>query len=70
MKLTAKNALFAGHDESAAAWGRIASLLETCRMNGVEPYVWPKSTPKKIAAGHLQSRVRELLSWNFDPASN
>ena len=70
VKLTAKNALFAGHDEGAAAWGRIASLIETCKMNGVEPYAWLKSTLEKIAAGHPQSRIRELLPWNFDPASN
>ena len=38
VKLTAKNALFAGHDVGAAAWGRIASLIETCKLNGVEPY--------------------------------
>ena len=36
--LTRKNALFAGHDEGAEAWARIASLIGTCRMNGVEPY--------------------------------
>ena len=60
----------AGHDEGAAAWGRIASLLETCKMNGVEPYAWLKSTVEKIAGDHPQSRVRELLLWNFDPASN
>ena len=65
-----KNALFAGHDEGAAAWGRIASLIETCKMNGVEPYAWLKSTLEKIAGGHPQSRIRELLPWNFDPASS
>ena len=70
VKLTAKNALFAGHDEGAAAWGRIASLLETCKMNGVEPYAWLKSTLEKIAAGHPQSKLHELLPWNFDPASS
>ena len=64
----AENALFAGHDEGAAAWGRIATLIETCKMNGVEPYAWLKSTLEKIAAGHPQSRIRELLPWNFDPA--
>ena len=69
VKLTAKNALFAGHDEGAAAWGRIAGLIETCKMNGVEPYAWLKSTLEKIAGGHPQSRIRELLPWNFDPAS-
>ena len=70
VKLTAKNALFAGHDEGAAAWGRIASLIETCKMNGVEPYAWLKSTLEKIASGHPQSRIRELLPWNVDSASN
>ena len=67
--VTLKNALFAGHDEGAHAWGRIASLIGTCRLNGVEPYAWLKSTLEKIAAGHPQARVRELLPWNFDPAS-
>ena len=70
MELTAKNAPFAGHDEGAAAWGRTASLVETCKMNGVEPYAWLESTLEKIAGGHPQSRIRELLPWTFNPASN
>ena len=36
--LNRKNALFAGHDEGGIAWGRIASLIETCKINGVEPF--------------------------------
>ena len=67
LKLTAKNALFAGHDEGAAGWARIASLIETCKMNGVEPHAWLRSTLEKIAAGHPQSKIHELLPWNFDP---
>ena len=44
------------------------SLIETCKMNGVEPYAWLKSTlEKKIAADHPQLRLHELLPWNFDP---
>ena len=70
MKLTAKNALFAGHDEGARAWGRIASLIETCKMNGVEPYAWLKDTLQKIAAGHPNSRIEEFLPWNFIPTSS
>ena len=50
--------------------GRIASLIETCKMNGVEPYAWLKSTPEGIAGGQPQSRIRELLPWNFDQASS
>ena len=70
IKLTAKNALFAGHDEGARAWGRIASLIETCKMNGVEPYAWLKDTLEKIAAGHPNSRIEELLPWHFIPPSS
>jgi len=32
--LNRKNALFAGHDEGGIAWGRIASLIETCKIRG------------------------------------
>ena len=70
LKLTAKNALFAGHDEGARSWGRVGSLIETCKMNGVEPYAWLKSTLAKIAAGHPNSRIDELLPWNFDGPSS
>lgn len=67
LELTAKNALFAGHDEGAAAWARTTSLIETCKMNGIEPHGWLRSTLEITAAGRPQSRVRELLPWNFDP---
>ncbi len=32
-----RNALFAGHDEGGRNWARFASLIGTCKMNGVEP---------------------------------
>ena len=68
--LTRKNALFAGHDEGAAAWGRIASLIQTAKLNGVEPYAWLKATLEAIAAGHPNSRIDHLLPWNFDSLSS
>jgi len=34
--LNRKNVLFAGHDEGGRNWGRIASLIETCKLNTVE----------------------------------
>ena len=51
--LTRKNALFAGHDEGAHAWARIASLIGTCRMNGVEPYGYMKA----VLDGHGDVRA-------------
>ncbi len=68
LKLTKKNALFAGHDEGAVSWARITTLIETCKMNGIEPYAWLRIRPERIAAGHLMSRIHELLPWNFKPA--
>ena len=34
-------------------------------MNGVEPYTWLRSTVEKIANGYPQSKIHELLPWNF-----
>jgi hypothetical protein len=63
--LNRKNALFAGHDEGGKAWGRIASLIETARINDVEPFAYLKA----IAAGHPQHRIDDLLPSNFQPSS-
>ena len=38
--LNRKNALFAGHDEGAENWACIASLIETCKLNGVDPQAY------------------------------
>jgi hypothetical protein len=67
--LNRKNALFAGHDEGGKAWGRIASLIETAKINGIEPFAYLKATLEAIATGHPQSRIDELLPWNFKLSS-
>jgi len=67
--LNRKNALFAGHDEGGIAWGRIASLIETCKINGIEPFAYLKATLTAIANGHQQSRLDDLLPWNFSTSS-
>lgn len=67
--LNRKNALFAGHDEGGKAWGRIASLIETCKINGVEPFAYLKATLEAIAAGHPKNRIDDLLPWSFTPSS-
>ena len=67
--LNRKNALLAGHDEGGKAWGRIASLIETCKINGVEPFAYMKATLEAIAAGHLKNRIDDLLPWNFPTSS-
>ncbi|MEP2093074.1 MAG: IS66 family transposase [Paracoccaceae bacterium] len=69
--LNRKNALFAGHDEGGRTWARIASLIETCKLNDVEPYAYLKATLEAITAGHPAVRIDELMPWNypFNPRS-
>lgn len=38
LTLQRKSGLFAGHDEGAANWACIASLIETCMTNGAGPF--------------------------------
>lgn len=63
--LNRKNALFAGHDAGAENWAVIASLIETCKMNGVDPHAWLSATLTAIVQGHKQSQIDELLPWNY-----
>jgi transposase len=70
LALNRKNALFAGHDEGGRAWGRIASLIETAKMNGVEPFAYLKATLEAIAGGHPASKIDDLLPWAFSTSSS
>jgi transposase len=49
LMLNRENAPFAGHDEGGRNWARIASLVETCRLNGGEPFAFLKAALKAIA---------------------
>jgi transposase len=63
--LNRKNALFAGSDGGAEHWAIIASLIETCKLNGVEPHAYLSDTIIKIVNGHPNSRIDELLPWAY-----
>ncbi|AYM12295.1 hypothetical protein At1D1108_26690 [Agrobacterium tumefaciens] len=63
--LNRKNALFPGYDAGAENWATIASLIETCKLNSVDPLAYLTSTLAAIVNGHRQSRIDELLPWAF-----
>ncbi len=65
LALSRKNALFAGHDEGAQNWARIASLIATCKMKGVEPFAYLRATLQSIAAGHPHADLDDLLPCAF-----
>ncbi|MGX0905098.1 hypothetical protein ACSSV8_003692 [Roseovarius sp. MBR-79] len=59
--LNRKNALFAGHDAGAQNWAILASMIETCKLNGVDPHAWLTQTLIAIANGHKQSNISSLM---------
>jgi len=63
--LNRKNALFAGHDAGAQNWAVIASLIETCKLNRIEPHAYLCGVLTAIAGGHKQTDIKQLLPWNY-----
>lgn len=70
LTLNPKNALFAGSDGGAEHWAVIASLVETCKLTGVEPYAYLSDVITRIVNGHPQSQLDELLPWAYRDASD
>jgi len=67
--LNRKNALFAGSDGGGEHWAVIASLIETCKLIGLEPHAYLTDVITRIVNGHPNSRIDELLPWDYPIAS-
>jgi transposase len=63
--LTRKNALFAGSDGGAEHWAIIASLIETCKINDVDPLGYLTDVITRIVNGHPNSDIDQLLPWAY-----
>jgi transposase len=61
--LNRKNALFAGHDTGAENWACLASLIETCKLNGVDPQAYLTDVLTKLVNLWPASRLDELMPW-------
>ncbi len=68
--LTRKNALFAGHEIGAENWALLASIVATCKLNGVNPVAYIAETLETIIDGHPHSRISDLMPWRFRKASS
>jgi len=60
-----KNHLFAGSDRGARRWATVASLIETARLNKVEPTHYIADVLQRMVDGHPANRLGELLPWNW-----
>ena len=63
--LTRKNSLFAGHDDAAQNWAVVASLIQTCRLHGVDPQAYLTDILTRLVNLWPHSRIDELLPWNW-----
>ena len=68
MKLPGANGhliwLFAGSDAGGERAAAIYSLIETAKLNGIDPEAYLRSVLARIA-DHPINRVAELLPWNW-----
>jgi hypothetical protein len=59
-----KNWLFAGSDRGGERAAVMATLIETAKLNGVDPQSWLTDVLSRIA-DHPINRVDEFLPWNW-----
>lgn len=66
-----KNWLFAGSDKGGERAAGILSLIETAKLNGLNPEAYLRSVLERIA-DHPINRVGDLLPWNINqtPSAN
>lgn len=68
--LSRKNALFASGDDGGSRWAAIASLVETCKLNSVDPQRYFTEVLNRLVNGWPNSKIDELMPWCWAPATN
>lgn len=59
--ITRKNSLFAGSDGGGRTWATIATLLQTCKMNNVDPVARLTQTLERIANQWPRAEINALM---------
>jgi transposase len=67
LALTRKNYLFAGSDSGGIRAAAMYSLIESAKMNGLDPEAYLRDVLARIA-DHPINRIGELLPWNWKPS--
>lgn len=60
-----KNWTFAGADCGGERAAAMYTLLETCRLNDVDPQTWLADVLDRIGKGHPVNRLDEQLPWTW-----
>ena len=67
MALGRKNYLFAGSDTGGERAAAIYSILQTAKLNELNPEAYLRDTLDRIANGHPISQIHELMPWKALP---
>ncbi len=68
--LTRKNALFAGSDGGARHWALAMTLIQTAKLNGVDPMAWLTDVLERVVSGRTKAHeLHTLLPWNWTAPS-
>jgi len=62
-----KNWMFAGSQRGGKAMAIAFTLIETAKLNGVDPQAWLTDVLSRIA-DHKINRIDELMPWNYNPS--
>jgi transposase len=61
-----RNSLFAGSDAGARSWAIFTSLIQTARLNDVDPVAWLTDVLERMASGAVKTNeLDRLLPWNW-----
>ena len=66
--LTRKNSLFAGSDGGARHWSIAMTLIQTAKLNGIDPLAWLTDVLERVVSGRTKAhQLHTLLPWNWKP---
>ncbi|MCB8877395.1 IS66 family transposase [Acidisoma silvae] len=66
--VTRKNFLFLGSDRGGIRAATIYTIVESAKLNGLDPEAYIAAVLDRLARGHPMNRIDELLPWNFKSA--
>jgi len=64
-----RNSLFAGDEGGGETWAILSTLIQTAKLNGLDPETWLADVLERVVSGATtNNRLAELLAWNWKVA--
>lgn len=64
-----RNSLFAGDEGGGKTWAVLSTLIQTAKLNGIDPETWLADALERVVSGATTNdRLAELLAWNWKAA--